>query len=193
MSRHEAEIDRAAARGCIEAFRHPSQLPTLFRNIFTSTRAYYRAEDTIDLERGELIKLVSWTRKMAIKLTASSLLLGLIVILALLKTCHAETQWTPDDFDWETLAPVPNNAALYLNLTANPQGTLPHHGALIEAGASDILGNSLVFFIPFSLGLAWQALQVAVTLAGTATAIYGCITSGKSSGAGPHIFHSDYH
>lgn len=46
---------------------------------FAATRDYYAARDTVDLERAELVRIISWTRKMAIKLTGMALLLGLLV------------------------------------------------------------------------------------------------------------------
>lgn len=74
---------------------------------FAATRDYYAARDTVDLERAELVRIISWTRKMAIKLTGMALLLGLLVCLSPVRACSAATQWTPDDFDWAAMPARP--------------------------------------------------------------------------------------
>ncbi|KAI0378528.1 hypothetical protein F5Y04DRAFT_283756 [Hypomontagnella monticulosa] len=119
---------------------------------------------------------------MALKMTGSALFLGLIVVLALVNTCKAEEPWTPDDFNWTTfkIAPKDQWTGLYINLTENP---LPASAELVQVGRQDILDGHEVVFIGFSLGLAWQALNVAVAAGSIATAIQGCVTSDGSAGS----------
>lgn len=187
MSRYEAQIDRTTLSAFLHTFRHPREIGIFFRDIFTGTRAYYRAQDVVDLERGELIELISWTRKMAIKMTASSLFLGLLVSLALIRGCHAAEPWTPDNFNWSSLKVTPSDQwnGLYLNLTETPQPMTAEHAVLFKTGVEGTIGEHRVLFISFALGLAWQAINVAVAAGSIATAIQGCVTSGLPSSIAP--------
>lgn len=54
------------------------------------TRDYYAARDVVDLERGELIELISFARTMAMKLVGYALLLGLLAVVAVLAHCKAK-------------------------------------------------------------------------------------------------------
>lgn len=87
--RHEAEQDRQSLRDCVNLFRRPAQLSSFLKTSWHRTKDYYAARDTIDLERGDLVQIISFSRKMAVKMTGSALLLGLIVVLAVVKTCQA--------------------------------------------------------------------------------------------------------
>ncbi|KAI0149702.1 hypothetical protein F4776DRAFT_602839 [Hypoxylon sp. NC0597] len=83
--RHEAELERRAIRDCLHAFRHPSELPSQLKSSWRQTRDYYAARDVVDLEREELIELISWTRKIALKMAGSALFLGILLALALIQ------------------------------------------------------------------------------------------------------------
>ncbi|KAI1414093.1 hypothetical protein F5Y13DRAFT_159711 [Hypoxylon sp. FL1857] len=83
--RHEAELERRALRDCLHAFKHPSEMPSQLKSSWRQTRDYYAARDVVDLERAELIEIISWSRKMALKMTGSALFLGLLVALALIQ------------------------------------------------------------------------------------------------------------
>jgi len=192
MSLYEAQIDRTTISSFLHIIRHPRELRTFFRDIYTGTRAYYRAQDVIDLERAELVELISWTRNMAIKMTASSLFLGLLVSLALIRGCHAAEPWTPDDFDWASLKVAPSDQwhGLYLNLTNTPQPMTAEHAVLFKTGVEGTIGEDRVLFIVFSVGLVWQAINVAIGIASLATAIQGCVTSGSTPST---AFYPDEH
>ncbi|KAI0385128.1 hypothetical protein F5Y04DRAFT_246878 [Hypomontagnella monticulosa] len=84
---YEAELDRASFTSCLRIFRHPSEAPSLLRSCWHDTRDYYAARDVVELERGELIQIVSYSRRLALKMTGSALFLGLLVVLAVLRTC----------------------------------------------------------------------------------------------------------
>lgn len=180
--RHEAELARASLRNCLNIFRHPSQFLSFLKDSWHHTRDYYAARDVVELERGELIQIISYSRKMALKMTGSALFLGLIVVLALVNTCKAAEPWMPDDFDWTTvhIAPKDQWNGLYINLTENP---LPANAELMQMGKQDVFDGHEVLFIAFHLGLAWQALNVVVGIGSTATAIQGCVTNDGSAGA----------
>ncbi|KAI1136914.1 hypothetical protein F5Y05DRAFT_90434 [Hypoxylon sp. FL0543] len=107
--RHEAELDRRSFRNCLRIFKHPSEIPSLLKSAWHQTRDYYAARDVVELERGELIQIISYSRKMAIKMTGSALFLGLIVVLALIRTCKAQQPWTPEDFDWTIFQIAPKD------------------------------------------------------------------------------------
>ena len=179
---HEAEQERAFYRSCWQAIKHPSQIPTFFRSVYTDTRDYYAGLDLVDLDRAELTKLVIWTRAMSIRLTGSALLLSVIIIVALATKCNAEEPWTPDDFDWGVfnIAPKEQWNGLYLNLTEHP---LPQTHELMALGKQSTLGSDAVLIIPFSVGILWQAFSLASTLGGIATAIQGCVTTDGSPGS----------
>ncbi|KAL1624343.1 hypothetical protein SLS56_007882 [Neofusicoccum ribis] len=113
---------------------------------------------------------------MAIKMTGSALFLGLIVCLALVKSCNAQEPWTPEDFDWGIFQVAPKDQwnGLYLNLTSNP---LPASAAVMEVGKPGQINEHAVLFIPFSIGLAFQALEAVVTAASFALAVKGCVNN----------------
>lgn len=177
--RHEAEITEQSWRNCLRIFRHPSEAPTLIRNSFTNTRDYYAGRDVVDLERAELIKIISWTRRMGLKMTGSALFLGLLVCLALVTSCKADV-WTPDDFDWDALQVAPEHQfkGLYLNLTENP---VPEHSELMSLGEAGEIDGHRVLFITFSFGLAFQVLKGVVGAASFALAVKGCVTNDGSA------------
>jgi hypothetical protein len=180
MSQYEAQLDRKTIFACFQAIRHPSRLPIVLRDFVACTRSYYSAQDVVDLERGELIELVSWTRKMTLKMTGSSLFLGLLVFLALMRSCHAQTVWTPDDFDWSTLKLAPDGQGLYLNLSAYPFPARSEHAALIATGRNGTIEGDAVVFLPFAIGFVWQTLKVVVGIGSVITAIQSCTTTGMS-------------
>lgn len=179
---HEAELERQWLKSCLSAFRHPSQLLSFIQTSWHDTRSYYAARDVLDLEIEELIQIISYTRKMAVKLTGGALFLGILVVLALVKTCKAAEPWTPDDFNWTMLQVPPKDQwnGLYINLTENPLAATTE---LMQVGRHDMLDGHAVLVIPFTLGLAWQALNVAVAAGSIATAIQGCVTSDGSAGS----------
>ncbi|KAH8656704.1 hypothetical protein BGZ60DRAFT_507933 [Tricladium varicosporioides] len=118
-------------------------------------------------------------------MTASSLFLGLLVSLALIRGCHAAEPWTPDNFNWSSLKTVSSDQwnGLYLNLTETPQPMTSEHALLFKTGVEGTIGEHRVLFISFALGLAWQAINVAVAAGSIATAIQGCVTSDGSAGS----------
>jgi len=81
--RHEADIERDTYLACFHAIRHPTALPTFFRELGTNTRAYYAGQDVVDLDKEEIIELLSWTRKMAIKSAGYGLIAGLSIGFAI--------------------------------------------------------------------------------------------------------------
>ncbi|KAI1197746.1 hypothetical protein F5X97DRAFT_324171 [Nemania serpens] len=179
---HEAELERRMIRQCIYTFQHPSTALSFFKTVWTDSIAYYAAEDVVDLERAELVQIISWTRKVAMKMTGSALLLGLIIVLALARTCKAEEPWTPDDFDWSLFKVAPKDQwnGLYINLTENPLPGNYNLSDLPELGRPGILAGHDVLFFSFTVGFAWQALQVVVNTGSAVTAIQGCVTSDGS-------------
>ncbi|KAI1078521.1 hypothetical protein F5B20DRAFT_547322 [Whalleya microplaca] len=82
--RHEAELDRRSIRTCIRILQHPSELPSILEPSWNQTRDYYAARDVVGLEREELIEIISYLRKMGLRMAGSTLFLGLIVVLLLL-------------------------------------------------------------------------------------------------------------
>lgn len=188
MSSYEQQVDRETVTACLQAFRHPSRLPQFFRDLFSGTAAYWRAEDVVDLDRVELIRIVSYARRMAFKMCGSTFIIGFLVGLAVIRGVTAEpTKWTPDDFDWGALtakqAPPEEWAGLYINLTEVPRPMVAEHEALFAVGQPAVIGSTDVVFIAFSLGLAWQAFKVATAIGSVVTAIQGCTTSGESINA----------
>ena len=87
--RHEAELDRRSLRNCLHIFDRPSEIPSLLRSSWHQTRDYYAARDALDLERAELIHIISYSRTMGIKLFGVALFLGLLVILLVSRPCKA--------------------------------------------------------------------------------------------------------
>ncbi|KAJ7210129.1 hypothetical protein GGX14DRAFT_394926 [Mycena pura] len=118
-------------------------------------------------------------------MASRALLLGLIVCLSLLPACHASPPWTPEDFDWSSLPVAPRDqwAGRYLNLTKYPLPNHPKIAALMEVGEPGQIDGTDVLFIPFILGLAWQAFNVAVTVGSVVTAVQGCATNDGSAGS----------
>ncbi|KAJ6462798.1 hypothetical protein C8R47DRAFT_1327125 [Mycena vitilis] len=121
------------------------------------------------------------------KLTSSALLLGLVVVwsLSLISVCYASPPWTPDNFDWDSLPVAPREqwAGRYLNLTEYPLPNHPTIAHLMEVGEPGQIDGHNVLFIPFAIGLAWQAFNVAIGIGSAASAIRGCATSDGSAGA----------
>lgn len=181
MSRYEEQGAQETITACLSAIRHPSTLPQFFRSCITGTGVYFRAGDVIDLERSELVQVISYSRKMAMKMTGASLFLGLLVAVSLIGTCKAAEPWTPDDFDWSLMKVAPQDqwTGLYINLTEVPQPMVHEQALLFAQGRPGQLGEHQVIFVPFLLGLAWQAIQIGVAIGSIATAIQGCDTSGK--------------
>ncbi|OTB17372.1 hypothetical protein K445DRAFT_20724 [Daldinia sp. EC12] len=62
--RHEAELDRRSLRNCLHIFDHSSEILSLLRSSWHQTRDYYAARDVLDLERAELIQIISYSRTM---------------------------------------------------------------------------------------------------------------------------------
>ncbi|KAI1494098.1 hypothetical protein F5X96DRAFT_666169 [Biscogniauxia mediterranea] len=79
--RHEVELQRRAFRDCTHALRHPKELPGLMRGSWQQTCDYYAGRDVADLERDEIIELLAWTRRMTMKLSALSFVLGAMLVL----------------------------------------------------------------------------------------------------------------
>lgn len=181
---HEADLERQTVYGCLQAVRHLSRLPSFARDLVSSTSAYYAARDVVDLDHQQLTEIISFTRKMVIKVMGMSLFLVLIVCLATLPTCHAAKgpPWTPEDFDWSSLQVAPKEQwrGLYLNLTAYPKPLHPSIARMVEIGQPGKIGEDDVLFLPFILGLAWQAFNVAVGIGSAVTAIQGCVTDDGS-------------
>ncbi|KAF4311751.1 hypothetical protein GTA08_BOTSDO12677 [Botryosphaeria dothidea] len=144
-------IKRACER-CMAALPRPSS--TLVPS-FAATRDYYAARDTVDLERAELVRIISWTRKMAIKLTGMALLLGLLTTL--------------------TGPPCPparrrhGLSALVSSANLNCSADMP--------------GEMLWLNLLWDLGLAWHVLVAAVGAGSTVTAIQGCVANDGSASA----------
>lgn len=181
MSRYEEQRSIEATSACFYAISHPSTLPQFFRDVFRDTKLYYQGQDTVDLERDELVKIISYSRKMAIKMSGASLFLGLLVSLSLIGQCRAAQPWTPDNFDWSLIKVAPEDQwkGLYLNLTEVPQPMVAEHTLFFAQGKAGVLGQHNVLFVPFAIGFAWQLLNVAVGIGSVATAIQGCVTTGR--------------
>lgn len=96
--RHEAQLERDVLRSCLYLLQHPSEFSSTLRESYHRTRDYYAGRDLVDLERGEIIQIVSWTRKMALKMAGSSMLLLVFLFVALFKPCKAVQTSAPDDF-----------------------------------------------------------------------------------------------
>ncbi|KAI0599295.1 hypothetical protein F4775DRAFT_552242 [Biscogniauxia sp. FL1348] len=79
--RHEVELQRRAFRDCAHALRHPKEFPALMRGSWQQTRDYYAGRDLADLERDEIIELLAWTRRMSMKLSGLSFILGAMLVL----------------------------------------------------------------------------------------------------------------
>ncbi|KAI0013170.1 hypothetical protein F4779DRAFT_613700 [Xylariaceae sp. FL0662B] len=88
--RHEAEINRRSLRSCVRALQHPSSLPSLLACSWRDTRDYYAARDVVDLERGELIQIVAYSRRMGLRMAGSALFLGLVVVVLLVEAFRAK-------------------------------------------------------------------------------------------------------
>lgn len=73
VPRHEAEQDQATLSEFLYTLRHPSRTSTFVRELIEGARAYYAAEDVAALDRRELIELLSYTRRIAIKMGACAL------------------------------------------------------------------------------------------------------------------------
>lgn len=53
------------------------------------------------------------------------------------------------------------------------------HALFFAQGKAGVLGQHNVLFVPFAIGFAWQLLNVAVGIGSVATAIQGCVATGK--------------
>ncbi|KAI5918876.1 hypothetical protein F4810DRAFT_715106 [Camillea tinctor] len=83
--RHETELQRQAFRDCAHAMRHPKEIPALLRGSWQQTRDYYAGRDVAGLERGEIVELLAWTRRIAIKMSGLSFILGAMLVLLVLE------------------------------------------------------------------------------------------------------------
>ncbi|KAI1184858.1 hypothetical protein F5B17DRAFT_61367 [Nemania serpens] len=180
---HEAELERRMVRQCLHTLQHPLTAPSFLKTVWNDSLAYYAAQDVVDLERAELVQIISYTRRTAMKFFGSVLLLMLIIILGFAKTCKAEEPWTPDGFDWAVfqIAPKDQWNGLYINLTEHPLPGDYKLSELAEIGRPGTLAGHNVLFLPFTAGYAWQALKVAVSTGNAVIAIYGCVTSDGSA------------
>ena len=87
MLQHEINIQHSTITAILHTLRHPSQTPELLRQIASGTRAYYAAQDVVDLDREDLIALVSWTRRMVWKMFGAVAFLGTLVVLGVWRNC----------------------------------------------------------------------------------------------------------
>lgn len=149
----------------------------------SGTVAYYKAEDANDLSRGELIKLISYARKMCLKVMGTTTILVVLLYVCLIRGCHAAEPRTPDDFDWSLMKVAPKVTwnGLYINLTEVPQPMVAEHHAMFADDRQGQIGEHQVVFVNFIVGIIWQTILIAVGAGGVATAIQGCVTTGRSN------------
>lgn len=180
LPQHEADQELAFYRGVWNTIKHPSQTPAFFQTLFTGTRDYYRGLDLTDLDSGDLAQIVVWTRRMALKVSGLSFLLGLIIILALVPKCHAQEPWTPDNYNWSALSyPSKENwGGPYLNLTEHP---LPDDHELMKIGKLDIIGNDKILLFGFAMGVHATGLATAVSAGSAVIAIRGCVVAHETT------------
>ncbi|KAI1109268.1 hypothetical protein F5Y14DRAFT_458465 [Nemania sp. NC0429] len=180
---HEAEIERRFVSECLYTLRNPLGIPSFLKTVWNDSISYYAAQDVVDLERAELIQVISYTRTLGIKMAGSTFLLLFMLIFALFKPCKAEEPWTPDDFDWGAfhIAPRDQWNGLYINLTENPLPGNYTLSELAELGRPGSLAGYDVLFLPFLFGFAWQAATFTANLGSAVTTIQGCVTSDGSA------------
>ena len=94
-------------------------------------------------------------------------------------------KWTPADFPWDQIAVGPADSwkGLYMNMS-DPSVNISSH--VLETGVTRVSHDtSAVLFIPFSIGLAWNAFNLVLTGAGLASTIAGCQ---QNMGSATNIF-----
>lgn len=88
MAAYEAQLTRQSWSRLFHAVCHPSELPSVGREMVADTRAYYRAEDVVDMNKRDIIELLAWTRRTAMKMLAAGLFLTLITAMLVYSTCR---------------------------------------------------------------------------------------------------------
>lgn len=83
VPQHEAELERATISEFFYTLRHPSRTSTFVQQLIQDTEAYYAAEDVTALDRREIIEILSYTRKMAVRMGGIAIVLTLTTFLCL--------------------------------------------------------------------------------------------------------------
>lgn len=85
MSNYELAIHRETTHRFLRLIRHPSEAPEFFRAVSASTRDYYAANDAVDLERAQIIRLLSHSRRLALTMAGSTLIFSLLFLAAMVR------------------------------------------------------------------------------------------------------------
>jgi hypothetical protein len=85
MSDYELAIHRETTQRFLRLFRHPSEAPEFFRALSAGTRDYYAARDAVDLERAQIIRLLSYSRRLALTMAGSTLIFSLLFLAAMVR------------------------------------------------------------------------------------------------------------
>lgn len=85
MSDYELAIHREFTKRFLRLFRHPSEAPEFFRTVSADTRSYYAARDAVDMEQAQIIRLLSYSRRLALTMAGSTLFFILLFLAAMVR------------------------------------------------------------------------------------------------------------
>jgi hypothetical protein len=84
---HEAAIEREFYAACWRTITHPSETPAFFRDLYVGLKDYYAGRDLENLSRFQLRELVVWTRRAAVRIAGSALMLCVVIVVGLGSRC----------------------------------------------------------------------------------------------------------
>lgn len=82
VPQHEAELEQATLSEFLYTLRHPSRESTFVQQVIQDSKAYYAAEDVTALDRRVIIEILSYTRKMAVRMGGIAIVLTLGILLS---------------------------------------------------------------------------------------------------------------
>lgn len=88
MATYEAALARESWRRLFHVLCHPSEFPSYCRESVAQNRAYYRAEDVVDMNKRDIVELLAWTRRTAMKMLAAMVFLIVLVALLVASICR---------------------------------------------------------------------------------------------------------
>lgn len=85
---HETEREREALRRTGRMFKHPSEIPSILRASWASNREYFSGRDLTEVDREELIRIIVYMRKLAMKMIGGAWFLFIwVMVLAFTRNC----------------------------------------------------------------------------------------------------------
>jgi hypothetical protein len=82
MSDYERQIQRETNQALLQALRHSSHAPGIFKAIIAGTREYYAGLDANDLDRAQVVRLLAFSRRLAATMAGTTLVMLLFFTIA---------------------------------------------------------------------------------------------------------------